>query len=308
MRAEFAKALTQLAHDDRRIVLLTGDLGYSVLEPFREAHPDRFFNVGVAEQNMLGIATGLAESGYVPFVYSIASFASMRAYEFVRNGAVVHHLPIRIVGVGAGFDYGANGATHYALEDIALMRVQPGLAVIAPADRNQAVAALVATTDVIGPVYFRLARAGDPVPGFDGRFELGRAQLLKDGGDAALVALGASATTALEAAAMLEGRGVSTSVVLVASVSPPPVSDLVELLAEVPLVATLEAHYAVGGLGSLVAETMAEHALRGRLVRCGPRELPRVSGSQQYLDELHGLSPAGVAEQVLAGLDVRTAT
>ena len=116
------------------IVLLTGDLGFTVVEPFAERFPVRFFNVGVAEQNMLGVATGLAEAGFVPFVYSIATFATLRSYEFVRNGPVLHHLPVRVVGVGGGLEYGMNGVTHYALEDIAIMRTQPGMTVLAPAD------------------------------------------------------------------------------------------------------------------------------------------------------------------------------
>src|SRR5256712_11111775 len=127
MRRAFVNTLVELAERDPRILLLTGDLGYVALEPFAERFPDRFFNVGVAEQNMVGLATGLAEAGFTPFVYSIATFASMRPYEFIRNGPVLHELPVRIVGMGGGLDYGPNGMTHYALEDVALMRAQPEL-------------------------------------------------------------------------------------------------------------------------------------------------------------------------------------
>src|SRR5580765_3495660 len=144
MRREFASTLTAAAERDERIVLLTGDLGFMVLEPFTERFPDRFFNVGVAEQNMVGVATGLAEAGYVPYVYSIATFASLRPYEFIRNGPVHQQLPVRVVGVGGGFDYGTNGPSHHALEDLAVMRAQPGLTVLAPADFAQARAALLA--------------------------------------------------------------------------------------------------------------------------------------------------------------------
>ena len=119
MRAAFAKTLTELAGRDPRILLLTGDLGYMALEPFSEKYPDRFFNVGVAEQNMVGLATGLAEAGFIPFVYSIVPFAVLRPYEFIRNGPIQHQLPVRIVGVGGGMDYGNNGLSHYGLEDVA---------------------------------------------------------------------------------------------------------------------------------------------------------------------------------------------
>ena len=147
MRATFIRTLVELAEEDKRIVLLTGDLGFTVVEPFAERFPDRFFNVGVAEQNMIGVATGLAEAGFVPFAYSIATFATLRSYEFVRNGPVLHRLPVRIVGVGGGLEYGMNGLTHYALEDIAVMRTQPGMTVLAPADFQQARTALCASQD-----------------------------------------------------------------------------------------------------------------------------------------------------------------
>jgi transketolase len=304
VRPSFARALVELAHRDPRVVLLTGDLGFMVLEPFREAHPDRFFNVGVAEQNMLGVATGLAEAGYIPFAYSIATFASMRPYEFLRNGAILHQLPVRVVGVGAGFDYGPNGVTHYALEDVALMRAQPGMHVIVPADREQAATALAATADVREPIYFRVAKEGAPIAGLDGRFELGRAHVLGDGTDVAFVALGNMAQQAMAAAELLAQRGVKASVAVVASVSPPPVGDLAELLASVPVAVSAEAHYITGGLGSLVAEVIAEHDLRCRLIRCGPQNMPRLSGSQSYLYDVHGLTAAALAQRALAALGV----
>lgn len=305
MRSEFAHALTRLAAEDDRIVLLTGDLGFSVLEPFRDAHPDRFFNVGVAEQNMLGMATGLAEGGFVPFAYSIATFASMRGYEFLRNGAALHRLPVRIVGVGAGFDYGLNGVSHYALEDVALMRAQPSMTVVVPADRDQAEAALRATVDHPAPIYFRLAKQGAPVPGLDGRFELGRAYTLRQGGDVALVALGALAHTALEAAERLAEREVTASVTVVSTVSPPPRSDLLESLGGATSVVTIEDHYVTGGLGSLVAELIAEHGLGVELARCGVRSMPRGSGSQEHLHRSHRLDPRAVADQAVALLAAR---
>ena len=133
MRGAFVKALVELAERDPRILLLTGDLGYAALEPFAEKFPTRFFNVGVAEQNMIGVATGLAEAGFLPFAYSIANFAALRPYEFIRNGPVLHRLPVRIVGMGGGFEYGHAGPTHFGIEDAGIMRVQNGLTVISPA-------------------------------------------------------------------------------------------------------------------------------------------------------------------------------
>src|SRR5687767_5357547 len=155
MRESFIDALSELASNDRRVLLLTADLGYTVLERFADRNPDQFFNVGVAEQNMVGLATGLAEAGFIPFVYSIATFATLRAYEFIRNGPVLHRLPVRIVGVGGGFEYGSAGATHYALEDVGALRMQPDLCLIAPADFEQADRALRATWNLSSPVYYR---------------------------------------------------------------------------------------------------------------------------------------------------------
>ena len=208
MRDDFIAELAELAATDERVVLLTGDLGYLVLDVFSNRFPERFFNVGVAEQNMVGIATGLAEAGYVPFVYSIATFATMRPYEFVRNGPVLHNLPVRIVGVGGGFDYGHNGITHFALEDYALMRAQPDLMVVAPAESAQARAAVRATKDHEGPIYFRVAKQGTPVAGLNGRFSAGRAELIGDGADVALIAIGSIAREAQLAAEMLAEEGV----------------------------------------------------------------------------------------------------
>lgn len=304
MRRAFVEALCDLADRDRRVMLLTADLGFMALEPFAERFPDRFLNVGVAEQNMVGVATGLAESGRVPFVYSIAPFATLRPYEFIRNGPLVHDLPVRVVGVGGGMEYGINGISHYALEDIAVMRAQPRMTVLAPADPRQAAAVVAATQAVQGPLYLRLGKNDVAVPGLDGRFELGRLQEVRPGSDVALLALGAMAAPAVAAAEQLAATGVSASVAVVASVAPPPVEDLVRLLERHRLVFTVEAHYAVGGLGSLVAEVIADQGLGCRVVRRAVAEMPaEVSGSQAYMERLYGLAPdqlADAARQALA--------
>lgn len=307
MRSAFASALLDLAVEDERIVLLTGDLGFAVLEPFAERFPDRFFNAGVAEQNMVGLATGLAEAGCTPYVYSIATFASMRGYEFVRNGPILHELPVRVVGVGGGMDYGHNGVTHYALEDAGIMRVQPGIAVIAPADPEQTRAALPQIQALPGPAYLRLGKESQPVPGLDGRFELGRAERIGDGRDVALVALGGMAASAVEAAQRLADAGVDASVLVVSSLNPAPTEDLVDALADVPVALSAEAHYVNGALGSLVAETIAEHGLGTRLVRAGLRAMPiGATGSRPHLYDVHGLSPEQLAARALRALDAIT--
>lgn len=304
MRRAAVSTLVDLAGADSRIVLLTGDLGFMAIEPFAERFPDRFFNVGVAEQNLVGIATGLADSGLIPFVYSIATFAALRPYEFVRNGPVQHDLPVRILGVGGGFEYGPAGFTHHALEDVAVMRVQPGMAVMAPADPSQASAVLRATWDRPGPVYYRLGkRDGYEVPGLNGAFEVGRLQVIREGTRAAIVTLGPTAVEAVEAARLLEAQGLSCAVLALASVSPPPIDDLRDWLGRVPLAVTVEAHYITGGIGSLVAEVIAEHGLPCRLIRCGVRDgVKGPTGSEASLLRRHGLTAADLAAAVAAGV------
>ena len=268
MRKAFVHTLAQLAENDPRILLLTGDLGFMALEPFADAHPTRFFNVGVAEQNMIGLATGLAEGGAIPFVYSIVTFALLRPYEFIRNGPIQHRLPVRIVGVGGGFEYGSAGASHHGLEDIAVARAQPELTVIAPADHQQARTALLATWDLPGPVYYRLGKDDvTTVPELNGHFELGRAQMLRRGTDLVILTMGSVAVEAARAADLLAARGISATVMVLASINPAPSDDVVDALADAHVALTVEAHYRNGGLGSLVSEIVAERALPCRVVR-----------------------------------------
>jgi transketolase len=298
MRVAFRDTLIELAENDERVVLLTADLGFAVLEPFAERFPERFYNVGVAEQNMLGMATGLAEAGSIPFVYSIATFATMRPYEFIRNGPLLHQFPIRVIGVGGGFDYGFNGMTHFALEDLALMRVQPGMTVLAPADSDQTRAALLATANLPGPVYLRVGREGSCIAELAGRFELGRLELILDGADIAIVSTGSITHEAVRASRALGEIGIDAAVAVAASLSPPPREDLALLLSRYSVVFVLEEHYVDGALGSLVCEVSAEDGL-AQVVRCGVREMARVSGSQEFLRHEHGISADALVERVV---------
>jgi transketolase len=307
MRRAFIQTLVELAKRDPRIVLLTADLGFMALEPFSEAFPDRFFNVGVAEQNMVGLATGLAEAGMIPFVYSIAPFATLRPYELIRQGPLLHRLPVRIVGIGGGMEYGPNGMSHYALEDIAVMRAQPSMTVIVPADHQQAREALLATAAIPGPIYYRLGKDDTTVvPGLNGAFELGKIQRVREGPEVAIIAMGPIAAEAVAAHELLAARGLDCAVAVVAGVSPPPVDDLEILLEGRVLAVTVEVHYPAGGLGSLVAEVIAERGMGVRLVRQCVRSMPDgLVGSQRYMERTFGLSAeqlAGAVAQELAAL------
>lgn len=302
MRTAFATTLLEIARADRRVLLLTADLGYMALEPFAEALPDQFINVGVSEQNMVALATGLADDGFLPFLYSIAPFASLRPYEFIRNGAVLHRLRVRIVGVGAGFEYGPAGPTHHGIDDAAALRPQPGLTIVTPADPQQTRAALVATWDHAGPIYYRIGKDDRvSVPGLDGAFRLGRAEIVRSGREVALVAMGALAAEACAAADLLAAQGLSPTVAVVATFNPSPVEDLLELARSHALIVSIEAQYVNGGLGSLVAETIAEDGAGTRLVRIGVRRSPQgPTGSQRFYHALHELDAASIAKRVLA--------
>lgn len=297
MRRAFISALVELAGSDSRVVLLTADLGYTVVEPFAEAFPERFFNVGVAEQNMLGVATGLAEAGFVPFCYSIVSFAALRPYEFFRNGAVHQRLPVRLVGVGGGLEYGTAGPSHYGLEDLGVMRVLPGLTVLAPADHLQANAALRATWDLPGPVYYRLGKDEQSfVPGLDGRYRADAVEVVRDGTDVVLLTTGSLALEAPPVCDQLAAEGITARLVVVPQLAPPPTEHLTEVLRGIPAAVTYEEHYATGGLGSLVAEVIAERGLSCRLARLGAR-LPEdgAVGSAAYMREASGLGSDALA-------------
>jgi transketolase len=302
MRRALIDILLELAETDKRILLLTADLGYTVVERFADAYPERFFNVGVAEQNMVGVATGLAEAGFIPYVYSITPFSVLRTYEFIRNGPIMHQLPVRIVGVGAGFDYGHNGLTHYGVEDVAVMRAQPGIAVIVPADAAQAATALRATARLPGPVYYCLTKdAKTAVPGLNGRFDMGSAQTVREGKDILLVALGRSAVEAVKAADILATKGVTAGVVVVASVSPAPKDALAEALRRVGCALTIESHFTTGGVGSLVSEIVAERGLKCRVMRQGIKTaVTGVCGSKEWLENMYGISPDALAASALA--------
>jgi transketolase len=310
MRTAFIRTLTDLAKSEPRILLLTGDLGYMALEPFAEAHPDRFLNVGAAEQNMVGVATGLAEAGFIPFVYSIVPFAVLRPYEFIRNGPIQHRFPVRVVGVGGGFEYGTNGLSHMGLEDIAVMRAQPGIQVIVPADPHQASNALLATWESPCPIYYRIGKDDkQAVPGLDGRFEPGKLQRIGDGTDLLFITMGAVATEAAGAVALLAARGVRSSLVVVAAMNPAPEDELALLLRQFQVVFSVEAHYCTGGLGSLLAEVMAERGIPCRLVNCGVNSTPDgMTGSQRYFHRRYGLSSEKLAERAMEVLSIKSCT
>lgn len=297
MRTAFFETLTELAAVDDRIFLLTGDLGFGVVEKFAARFPDRFINVGIAEQNMTGVATGLALSGRVVFTYSIGNFPTLRCLEQIRNGPCYHKANVHVVAVGGGLVYGSLGMSHHVTEDIAVMRAMPNLTVVAPGDPAEARLATIALTRQDGPGYLRLGRAGEPeVHTAPPDFALGRALQLRDGRDMTLISTGGMLFTATRVAEALAADGVSARVVSMHTVKPLDDEAVRRAARETKLVVTVEEHSITGGLGAAVAEVMAEMPEpRAPLRRIGlPPAFAPTAGSRDYLADQLGVSERAI--------------
>jgi transketolase len=301
MRSAFFRALLQIAEADERINLVVGDLGFGAVEPFARRFPDRFLNAGVAEQNMTGIAAGMALSGKVVFTYSIANFPTLRCLEQVRNDVCYHEANVKIVAVGGGFAYGALGMTHHATEDLAIMRALPGMVVVAPGDPVEVEHATRAVAAHPGPCYLRLGRAGERTvhpPGLD--FALGRAIRVRPGSDVTIVATGGLLATAVCVSDRLRGAGVSVRVISMHTTKPLDDAEILSAAQETRGIVTLEEHSVIGGLGSAVAESLAESSKsKVPFKRLGlPSIFATEMGSQDYLRAKYGLSEDGVVESI----------
>lgn len=303
MRNAFIETLCDIARQDERVWLLCGDLGYSVLERFAEQFSERFVNVGVAEQNMMGVAAGLARSGKIVFTYSIANFPVMRCLEQIRNDIGYHAANVKIVAVGGGMAYGTAGYTHHGIEDLAVMRVMPNMTVVAPGDPIETRLATRAIAAYDGPCYLRLGKGGEPVVHTTPpEFAIGRALVLRDGTDVALFSTGAILPVALAAADILAGEGVRAGVVSVPTLRPLDRAAIIRAAAPARVVVTVEEHLTWGGLGSAVAEVLSEAAAGVRLLRLGLVAAPDLVGAQAYLRQRYGLDATGIAGSVRAAL------
>lgn len=300
MRTRFIETLTALAAEDPRITLVVGDLGYSVVEDFAARYPGRFFNAGVAEQNMTGMAAGLAMVGRVVFTYSIANFPTLRCLEQIRNDVCYHNLPVKVVTVGAGYAYGAHGYTHHGLEDIAAMRALPHMAVTCPADSTECEALTRWLAQDPGPGYLRMGRNREPVLHTAASADIspGRLPVLREGGEVVILATGSVLIEALGAADALARQGVQVGVASVPFIKPLPREALLSVIAPAHTVVTLEEHCGFGGLGSAVAEVLAEHPTGARLIRRHAPERVDAIGDQPYMRQLAGLDAASLTELI----------
>jgi transketolase len=297
VRKAAVEELFRIAREDSRVVLLTADLGFGVLDDFARELPNQFVNVGVAEQAMIGVATGLAEAGLIPYCYSIATFSFLRPFEFIRNGPVAHRLPLRIIGVGAGTDYSFDGLTHYAVEDLALARSQPGLAVFSPATDDDTRMLVREAHALAGPAYLRLSRQGAATPSRDVRAED------PEKADVLVLALGTAGERAAAIAAEISEAGPSTKVLSVLRFDERTGDDLAAHLTGTRACLTVEDHYESGGLGTAVAEVIATRGLGIPLVLDAITSLPvGAVGSVAYLETKLRRSISELAGQVISSL------
>ena len=298
MRNAFIRTLTKIARKEKRIYLLTADLGYTVFEEFREEFPERFYNVGVAEANMRGVAAGLALSGKIVFIYSIVPFVTYRCYDHIRNDLCYHNLNVKIIGVGGGYSYGNQGQTHHAIEDIGAMQSLPNLTVVSPGDPLEVEWATQAIAFRPGPVYMRLEKSGEPILHKKNvSFKIGRGILMKEGTDLTLLATGSMLKNALKVAELLELKNLTARVISIHTIKPIDMEIILKAAAETPALFTIEEHVLTNGLGNSVAALLIENIKKKIFFkRIGlPDKFFKEIGSQKYFQRRTGLSE----EQIL---------
>lgn len=298
-RASYGRALLELGAQNRDIVVLDADLsGSTQTAGFAKAYPDRFFNAGIAEANMMGMAAGLAVSGKTVFASSFAMFAAGRAYEIIRNSIAYTGADVKICATHAGITVGEDGASHQCIEDIALMRAIPGMTVLNPADDVSARALIKAAAAYRGPVYVRLGRLAVPVIYEEGEaFEMGKARRLREGKDCTVIAAGLMVSRALEAADMLSAEGIDCRVVDMHTIKPLDEAEVTAAAKETGGIVTAEEHSVIGGLFGAVCELTAARAAC-KVTPVGVKDVFGQSGSPEELLKLYGLTAEAIAEAV----------
>ena len=304
-RDAYGKALVELGGINDKIVVLDADLAAATKTGmFKKAYPDRFFDSGIAESNMMGVAAGLATTGYTVFASTFAMFAAGRAYEQVRNSIAYPHLNVKIGATHAGISVGEDGASHQCCEDIALMRVIPGMVIINPADDIEARAAVFAAAEYEGPVYMRFGRLAVPRI-FDEsyKFELGKAVTLRGGSDVTIIATGLMVNEAIEAAKALADEGISAEGINIHTIKPLDKEAVIRSAAKTGAVVTAEEHSIIGGLGGAVAEALCESGKPVPVVRLGVNDVFGRSGPAVELLHIYGLDAQNIvakAKQAIA--------
>ena len=306
-RDAYGKALVELGGINDKVVVLDADLAAATKTGmFKKAYPDRFFDSGIAESNMMGVAAGLAATGYTVFASTFAMFAAGRAYEQVRNSIAYPHLNVKIGATHAGISVGEDGASHQCCEDIALMRVIPGMVIINPADDIEARAAVLAAADYEGPVYMRFGRLAVPRI-FDEsyKFELGKAVTLREGTDVTIIATGLMVNEAIEAAKALADEGISAEVINIHTIKPLDKEAVVRSAAKTGAVVTAEEHSIIGGLGGAVAEALCESGKPVPVVRLGVNDVFGRSGPAVELLHIYGLDAQNIVAKAKQAIELK---
>ena len=302
MRAAFADEIEKLAAEDSRIVLLSGDIGNRMFDTFKEKSPDNFYNCGVAEANMTGMAAGMALCGLRPVTYTITAFNTARVLEQIRLDVCFQNLPVIIVGVGGGLSYASLNATHHALEDIAFLRVLPNMTVICPGDAWEVRAALRAALQINGPVYIRMAKKNEPlVHSSLPDFSIGKGLIVREGTDICFLNSGSLLPLAVDAANILLEKGISVQVVSMHTVKPLDENLLHDVFSRFSHIFTLEEHSILGGFGGSVSEWLSDQrGLQAHLTRIGTQDKFMVeAGEQEHAREFFGISTEKIVERVL---------
>ncbi|MGJ4959451.1 transketolase family protein [Bradyrhizobium sp. HKCCYLRH2015] len=306
MRNAFADELTKLGNEDSRVVMLSGDIGNRLFDKFKDKHPSRFFNCGVAEANMMGVAAGMAMNGLRPVAYTITPFVTTRCLEQIRTDVCYHEAPVTIVAVGAGLAYSGLGPTHHACEDISFLRSIPNMVVICPGDAFEVRGALRAAMQQDRPVYIRMGKKGEPVvhKGPIADFKIGKAITIEEGSDVCLLSTGNMLPEAVEAAHKLKEKGISAEVVSFHTVKPLDEDKLKQAFSRFKLVATIEEHSLIGGFGAAVSEWLVDSETQAKkFLRFGtPDAFFKKSGEQEYAREVLGLTGHQIADKIIHAL------
>jgi transketolase len=301
MRDNFISGLLDIARIDSNVLLLTADLGFGVLDEFRKELPNQFINVGVAEQNMIGIATGLALEGNIVYCYSIANFPTLRCLEQIRNDAAYHNANVKIVSVGGGLSYGQLGMSHHATEDLAILRVIPGIRVLVPSTLSEAKNAANYMHATSGVQYLRLDKSHGKYLEESGKTDFEGWPVIREGTDLCIIVAGGILEETIAAADSLQVLGVSTRVVSAINLTLDSDEVIRDAISKFRLVISIEEHSISGGLGGLIAESLSGHTSDSRLIRLGiKKEYISAVGSQKYLRHLHGISAEKIVEEVLS--------
>ena len=301
MRSLFNKVLVDIAKKDERIYMILADIGYGEIEPFREAFPKRWYNCGVAEKNMTGVACGVAMEGNIAITYSIANFPTLRCLEQIRNDVCYHNANVKIVIIGGGLAYGALGISHHSTEDLAIIRSLPNIVVLAPSDLTEARLATHAMIEHDGPVYYRCGYKDEPdIHEGPVDFQIGKAIQVRDGADATILFTGTIGHNAKLAAEALAGEGISCRLLSMHTVKPIDREAIVAAAEDTGVLVTVEEHNLMGGLGSAVAEVLMDAGVGG--IKAKRIALPDVNvslvGGHEWLLAQYGMSPDQIAQSV----------